>query len=280
MASSSEAAAASPYVNEGLPKKESIAPLELFKPLRFPTQPDILQGLMFSLAEDDTEKRVFVLVLTNNVEKHKIVEAYFKRHTPRNTKILLMQLGNASSGVGEQPYNGQGAYGAFNRVDHAMVTMILNKEVQAAVVYGAITTIIYVAIESFITRPGYSPPANGEQPRTVPIDYGYILMYNPATKVAKTGVSWGLSVPLAYYNEAQKYGIRDPKGQELIAEFGKGKTLSQEAQKDHGTVTVGEIMAANMEGVDKGNWHKSLTDGKVDRYTLIAGAMEKMEIPW
>ncbi|KAK4177753.1 hypothetical protein QBC36DRAFT_125592 [Triangularia setosa] len=280
MVSESTPATASPYVKEHLPKKSRILPLKLFDPPKLPEKGDFLPPLSFKLKQDSTEKRLLVIIPSSNKSKVKLLEAHFEKNLPPNTLLSLVSLTSVSSGVGEQPYNEAGIDGAYNRIDHALIATPLEPAVRQVMLLGGITTVIYAAIESFIARPGYPPPAPGEKPSTEPVDYAYILFYNPVARVVKTGVSQGVSVPEAYYDEAQTYGFSDPLGQRIIAKSGKGKTSPEEAQQNHGKVTVGEIMAANMKGLDKANWHKFLTGGKVCRYQLIEDALEKMEMPW
>ncbi|KAK0748325.1 hypothetical protein B0T21DRAFT_406852 [Apiosordaria backusii] len=267
MPSASTLRTVSSYRREYLPKKDALLPIKLFPPLQLPqiSPENLPPKLSFNLETDSTEKRVLLIIPTKNPSKTELLLAHFKENLPPNTELHHLAFAGASSGVGEQPYDQSGIIGAHNRIDHIVTCLPLIPDVVAEVVSHRITTIIVAAIESFIARPGYRPPPPGQEPSTEPIDYASIMFYNPVTRVVTTGVSTGASVPKEYYEEAQKYGFSDPYDDFMFAHLRKEKTLSKEALVRHGRVMVGEILAANIEGLDKADWHKFLTDGRVSR---------------
>ncbi|KAK4658984.1 hypothetical protein QC762_106290 [Podospora pseudocomata] len=272
------------YSKSYLPKRAQIPPLKVYPPPQLPEPHNELLPLSYELHQDNTpKKRVLLLIPTMNADKGQLMETQLRKRLPHNTEIYCLGFEGASSGVGEQPYNEAGMTGAFNRIDRGMILNRVSPQIIELVVKRRITTIIYAAIESFITRPGWPPARPGEGAIKEPVDYAYIVLYNPVTGVVKTGVSEGVEVPRAYFKEAQKYGFSDPVNEDLIKTFGgeKGqREVPEEAVGNHGKVTVGEIMAANIRDLDKRNWQKLLTNEKACRYRLIEDTLEKMDIPW
>ncbi|KAK0668339.1 hypothetical protein QBC41DRAFT_347312 [Cercophora samala] len=284
MASTSTPPKISNYSRKYLPKRKQIPLLKVYPPPQLPEPPhNQLEPFERELDKDDTQKRVLFLIPTKNRDKVEILTAQFKKRLPENTVMHYISFSGAPSGVGEQPYNEAGMIGAFNRIDHAVFITPAQAEISSFITEHRITTVIFAAIESFIARPGWPPVGPGKEATREPVDYAYILLYNPVTGAVKTGVSEGVEVPWAYYREAQEYGFGDPDNEELFRMFGEESGLTnmpEGAEMNHGKVTVGEIMAHNIRGLDKQNWQKLLTDEKACRYRLIEDALAKMEIPW
>jgi hypothetical protein len=116
------------------------------------------------------------------------------------------------------------------------------------------------AVENVISR-----SARREDGAVVPVDYGVVVFCRVSlvdgTWEWRVGVSGGVTVPVEYWREAERYGFED--GDE---------------RRQRGRVTVGEVLATNVPGLDKADWHLPLAGRS--RYDLLREAMERMEVPW
>lgn len=162
----------------------------------------------------------------------------------------------ASSEAGEQPYDDQGILGAYNRINNSLLELPDHLPTSGD---GEVGTVIVGAVENFIHR-SRDPVTN----RETAVDYGAVMLYNATSGELKMGVSAGTTVPTEYWKEAETYGFEDEDG-----------------ERKQGKVTVGEVLAAHFEGqLDKADWHKVLSVGKVSRYELLRDALEAVGVPW
>ena len=92
----------------------------------------------------------------------------------------------------------------------------------------------------------------------VPTDYGAVVVYNATKHEAVLGISKGVTVPPQYVEEARRFGYED--------------------HVNHGKVTVGQVLAANVEGLDKRDWQSILSG--TSRYQLLEEAAGQLSIPW
>jgi hypothetical protein len=136
-----------------------------------------------------------------------------------------------------------------------------------------IGSVLVGSVENYIARPGGAVWGHGgEEEGEKPVDYGVVVFARvgvnhdvaAATATAggwewMVGVSRGVTVPREYWRRAEEYGFDD-------------------AEKRHGKMTVGEVLAANVPGLDKADWHKVLAEKS--RYDLLKEAMGKVKIPW
>ena len=169
----------------------------------------------------------------------------------------------ADSGVGEQPYDTAGPRGAFNRVVGAVRKLCADDEFRAGLARRGVGTVLVASVENFMAREAV--PEDGGKVRAV--DYGAVvfcrisLVVEKAPWVWRVGASRGVTAPVEYWKAAEAFGFED-RGRE------------------HGKVTVGVLLAANIPGLDKADWHKLLAD--VSRYELLGEAMKARgaEVPW
>ncbi|KAK0622374.1 hypothetical protein B0T14DRAFT_426521 [Immersiella caudata] len=184
-----------------------------------------------------------VLIPTANRHKTRILTQAFERQKPHSVQLHVLVL-PAESNVGEQPYDEAGIEGARNRIENAL--QALDERVLAEKGVGRV---MVASIENFIQRPG----AAGEDP----VDYGLVMVYNATKRTVVWDVSRGVTVPRGYYEVARGFGTEGGI---------------------HGTVTVGEVIAANVEGVDRADWHVAVAG--VSRYELLEEAVYGIEMPW
>ena len=189
---------------------------------------------------------VLLVIPTENKGKRRMLEEAFRERAPENVAVHVITV-PVDSGVGEEPYNNAGAIGAYNRIGNAL-TRLGTSEYQNALTTKGIGTVIIASIESYIQIENIDRPA----------DYGIVVVHNATTCKTAVRVSSGVTVPLAYVNRARRFGYED--------------------NQNHGRVTVGQILAANVPGLDKGDWHAVLA--KCSRYDLLRDAIRQLEIPW
>ncbi|KAF2110371.1 hypothetical protein BDV96DRAFT_651016 [Lophiotrema nucula] len=92
----------------------------------------------------------------------------------------------------------------------------------------------------------------------VPTDNGIIIIHNATKNQTSSAVSEGVTGPPQYVERARELGYT--------------------GWVDHGSVTVGEVLEANIEGLDKRDWH-SILSGTL-RYELLEKAAGHIAIPW
>jgi len=187
-----------------------------------------------------------LVIPTENKGKRRILEEAFRERAPKNVVVHVITV-PVDSDVGEEPYNNAGAIGAHNRISNAL-TRLGTSEYQNALTTKGIGTIIVASIESYIQTENIDRPT----------DYGIVVLHNAMTCKTAVRVSSGVTVPLAYVNRARRFGYEDDQNQ--------------------GRVTVGQILAANVPGLDKGDWHAVLAERS--RYDLLRDTIRQMQIPW
>jgi len=189
---------------------------------------------------------VLLVIPTENKGKRRMLEEAFRERAPKNVVVHVITVPVASD-VGEEPYNNAGAIGAHNRIRNALARLGTS-EYQNALTTKGIGTVIVVSIESYIQTENIDHPT----------DYGIVVVHNATTCKTAARVSSGVTVPLAYVNRARRFGY--------------------EGDQNQGRVTVGQILAANVPGLDKGDWHAVLAERS--RYDLLRDAIRHMQIPW
>jgi non-canonical (house-cleaning) NTP pyrophosphatase len=192
-------------------------------------------------------KDILLVIPTANKHKTRILTETFERQKPRGVTLHVLVL-PAESNVGEQPYDEAGAEGARNRIQNSLQSLE-----ESVLAEKGIGTVIAASIENFIQRPSDGTGLN-------PVDYGLVMMYNATSRRSFSALSRGVTVPRAYYELARSLG---------------GEGLHDEI---YGRVTVGEVMAASVGGVDRANWHAVVAG--VSRYELLEEAMEGISVPW
>ncbi|EAQ93091.1 predicted protein [Chaetomium globosum CBS 148.51] len=225
--------------------------------------PSTLPTLTTTTTRPPNPNNVLLLIPTANASKTALLTAHLAATRPPHiTSLTHLQI-PADSGVGEQPYDGAGPRGAFNRVVGAVHA--LQRQAERGTygeVLSGVGTVVVGAVENFVRR----ERAAGEGGVLVPVDYGVVVFCRvslaPGEERARwewrVGVSKGVMVPREYWRAAEGFGFEDD-------------------ERMHGKVTVGEVLAANL-GVDKADWFLSLMG--VSRYDLLRDAMEEMEVPW
>ncbi|KAK3300570.1 uncharacterized protein B0H64DRAFT_18881 [Chaetomium fimeti] len=239
------------------PAPDAIALCTPHIPPSITTEPIIDVGLSLPNPND-----VLLIIPTANASKTALFTSHLAATRPSHiTSLTHLQI-PAESGVGEQPYDSAGPRGAFNRVLGAVSALQVDPAHREALLKVRPGTVIVGAVENFVRR------ERGADGVVVPVDYGVVVMCRmslasrePGPWEWRVGVSQGVTVPVEYWRAAEAFGFEDEAG-------------------THGKVTVGEVIEANVEGVDSGNWFESLTAARVSRYDLLRGAMEGMEVPW
>jgi len=190
---------------------------------------------------------VLLVIPTANKGKVKLLKEAFGNQSPTGAKVHSVVI-PFESGVGEQPYNKAGVLGAHNRISNALCHFDKpqNQDVFKKLTIG---TVMVAAIESYFQLDNARKP----------IDYGLVEIHNATTGETRACQSQGVIVSWEAVKRAQSFG------------FG--------ADRNHGMVTVGKVLAANTNPLlDHANWHERIA-GK-SRYTLIAEALQSLEIPW
>ncbi|KAK3382534.1 hypothetical protein B0T24DRAFT_601923 [Lasiosphaeria ovina] len=207
---------------------------------------------------------VLLVIPTANAHKTRMLVAGFaQQNEARGAAASGVQVHAhtvvASSGVGEQPYDDAGVQGARGRINNALRALAADAETtRALLAENRIGTVFVAAIENYIdTGAGADMTTTDANPR--PTDYAVVVVHNATTGQSAAGLSGGTTVPRRYFDYARRLGFDD-------------------AAAKHGKVTVGEVLAPNVPGIDKANWH-IVVAGK-SRYDLIAEAIERLQIPW
>ncbi|KAK4156192.1 hypothetical protein C8A00DRAFT_31002 [Chaetomidium leptoderma] len=205
---------------------------------------------------------VLIVIPTANQGKVTLLQTHLRHTAPAHINLLYpaLTISDASSEVGEQPYDGAGPRGAVNRVVNAARRLLFG-EYQGELV--GVGTVLVASVENFIFR-GDSGP----------VDYGVVVFCRiPLLDQKKgdddaweweTGVSRGVTVPVGFWKRGEGFGFEDDTGTTGVGE--------------HGKVSVGEVLADNVAGLDKADWHLELAGRS--RYGLLQEAMDKMVVPW
>ena len=237
--------------------------------------PNTLPHLTLPTNQQPDPNTVLLIIPTNNAFKTKLLTTHLSPPHTNTTTIPLTVP--ADSAVGEQPYDSAGPQGAFNRVVNAVRLLGADRLGTdgrwAAVRERGVGTVVVGAVENFIVRPGAAAAAGSGC--EVPVDYGVVvlcripLVYDGDSEVEgrplewewKVGVSKGVRVPVEYWRAAEeRWGFEDE-------------------EERFGRKTVGEVLAENVEGLDKANWHKDLAG--VSRYDLLEEVMGELDRkPW
>lgn len=188
---------------------------------------------------------VLLVIPTENKNKRRMLEEAFRERAPKNVVVHVITV-PVDSNVGEEPYNNAGAIGAHNRISNAL-TRLGTSEYQNVLTTKGIGTVIVASIESYIQTENIDRPT----------DYGIVVVHNATSCKTAARVSSGVTVPLAYVNRARRFGYED---------------------QNQGRVTVGQILAANVPGLNKGDWHAVLAGRS--RYDLLRDAIRQIQIPW
>lgn len=224
-----------------------------------PTQPDNLPTFL----PDDIPTfpphgpNILIVIPTANKQKTNLLTSFFNSHKPphvQDSEIHYICV-PAESGVGEQPYDDAGVEGARNRILNALRDLTRRELVLEE---KGIGTVMAASIENCIWTPQRLMREGKENPK--PVDYGVVMVVNARTGGKVVGFSEGVTVPGGYY------------------QFARQLEIEGEEERRYGKVTVGEVLAANVPGLDKADWHAVVAG--VSRYELLRRAMEGLEIPW
>jgi hypothetical protein len=189
---------------------------------------------------------VLLVIPTANESKRRLLKDTFTEKAPDGV-ILRTIIVPVDSEVGEQPYNEAGIIGAYNRINNALIRLD-TAEYDKTFRDKNIGTVIVASIESYIQVNGVDRPT----------DYGMVVVYNATTQQAAACSSWGVTVPHTFVDRARRFGF--------------------DGDPNHGRVTVGQILAAHIPGLDKADWQNVLAGHS--RYTLLKDAIKQLSIPW
>lgn len=189
---------------------------------------------------------VLLVIPTENKSKTNLLEEEFRERAINDVVVHTLAV-PVESGVGEQPYNEAGIIGAYNRISNAMLRLAA-VEYQEVFREKRIGKVIVASIENFIQTDNVDRPT----------DYGVVVMHNATTHQTTACLSRGVTVPPAYVNRARRFGF--------------------ERDQNQGRVTVGQILAANVPGLDKADWQAVLAGHS--RYDLLKEAIRQLQIPW
>lgn len=189
---------------------------------------------------------VLLVIPTENKPKVRLLQEAFRERAPNGVIVHKVTV-PVDSGVGEQPYNEVGIVGAHNRISNAL-NRLDTTEYQKIFKVKGIGTVILASVENYIQTDNTDRPT----------DYGVVVIHNATTQQTTACLSRGVTVPPAYVNRARRFGF--------------------EGDPNRGRVTVGQILAANVPGLDKADWHAVLAGHS--RYDLLKDAIRQMPIPW
>jgi non-canonical (house-cleaning) NTP pyrophosphatase len=189
---------------------------------------------------------VLLVIPTANEKKKAILEKSVIARAPPALNVHTIIV-PAESDVGEQPYNEAGLAGACNRILNAL-KKVEDMGSEGLIARYAIGTVIFASIENFIQTRDIERPA----------DFGIAIVYNATTGQTSACSSRGVTVPPEYVSRAQRFGT--------------------DGNDDHGNITVGQVLAARVPGLEKADWHAVLA-GK-SRYELLEEAVKGLSIPW
>jgi hypothetical protein len=191
-------------------------------------------------------KAVLLVIPTANKLKEKILLDGFREKVPNGVDLHTITV-PFDSGVGEQPYNEAGCLGAHNRITGALRALHARNH-QEVLGSKSIGTVIVASIESYIQTNHVARP----------VDYGVIVVRNATAEKTTACLSWGTTVDPAYVDRARRFGF--------------------DGDANFGRVTVGQVLAAHVPGLDKADWQVVL--GGQSRYKLLKDAIAELEIPW
>ncbi|RYP02537.1 hypothetical protein DL764_005781 [Monosporascus ibericus] len=191
-------------------------------------------------------KGVLLVIPTANKQKEALLRGAFGDRAPNGADLHVITV-PFDSGVGEQPYNEAGSLGAHNRITNALRALHAANYQEILRLRG-IGTVIVASIESYIQTDQV----------TRPTDYGIVMIRNATAEKTAACLSWGTTVDPAYVVRARRFGF--------------------DGDPNFGRVTVGQVLAAHVPGLDKADWQVVL--GGRSRYELLKEAIEKLEIPW
>jgi len=188
-----------------------------------------------------------LVVPTANASKTELLRSIVAKQTPADVTLHVITI-TFDSGVGEQPYNDAGVLGARNRIANALAHLAEpeNHEVLRAHNAG---TVLVASIENFIRLAGANRPT----------DHGVVMVHNATTGEMAATLSSGVTVPPEYVERARRFGCAP-------------------GRPDHGNVSVGQVLAANVPGLDKADWHVVLAGRS--RYEILREAAERLIVPW
>lgn len=189
---------------------------------------------------------VLLVIPTENEFKRRLLQETFRERAPNDVTIHAVTV-SVDSGVGEQPYNEAGIIGAHNRISNALLRLD-TPEYQEMFKEKGIRTVICASIESYFQTDNIDRPT----------DYGVVVIHNATTHQTSACTSEGVTAPPAYVNRARRFGF--------------------EGDQNRGRVTVGQILAAHVPGLDKANWQEVLANHS--RYDLLKDAVRQVSIPW
>jgi non-canonical (house-cleaning) NTP pyrophosphatase len=189
---------------------------------------------------------VLLVIPTDNESKRRLLQESFIERAPNDMIVHIVTV-PVNSGVGEQPYNEAGIIGAHNRISNALLRLD-TVEYEETFKVKRIGTVVVASIENYIQTDNIDRPA----------DYGIVVIHNATTQQTTACTSWGVTVPPAYINRARRFGF--------------------EGDPNRGRVTVGQILAAHVPGLDKADWQSVLSGHS--RYDLLRDAIRQVPIPW
>jgi non-canonical (house-cleaning) NTP pyrophosphatase len=190
-------------------------------------------------------KAVLLVIPTANQSKGKLLREGCEKKKPIGTLMHSITV-PFDSGVGEQPYNEAGVIGAHTRISNALHHLNA-PEYYEMLVSKSIGTVIVASIENYIQLDNVERPT----------DYGVVVIHNASTGETTAGMSLGVTVPPAYVNRARHFGF--------------------EGNPNYGRVTVGQILAAHVPGLDKADFHSVLAGRS--RYDLLSEAIGRLDMP-
>ena len=189
---------------------------------------------------------VLLVIPTANKSKGKLLGDGFQRQKPKGVVLHSISV-PFDSGVGEQPYNEAGSIGAHTRISNAS-RHLKTPKYQEMLISKGIGTVLVASVENFIQLDNVKRPA----------DYGIVVIHNASTGDTTAGLSWGVTVPPAYVDRARRFGF--------------------DGNPNYGRVTVGQILAAHVPGLDKADFHSVLVGRS--RYNLLNEVIDRLKIPW
>jgi len=189
---------------------------------------------------------VLLVIPTENDSKKRLLQEAFRERAPHGVTVHTVTM-SINSEVGEQPYNKAGIIGAHARISNALLRLDA-AEYQEIFKVKMIGTVIFASIESYIQTENVDRPT----------DYGVVVIHNATTQQTSTRISCGVTVPPAYVNRARRFGF--------------------EGDPNKGRVTVGQILAAHVPGLNKADWQSVLA--RHSRYDLLKDALSQVPIPW
>ncbi|OCK73628.1 hypothetical protein K432DRAFT_364633 [Lepidopterella palustris CBS 459.81] len=227
-------------VGEKVLYKQSVVPAPACSDFSFPSDdfpiPSIAHG-----------HNILLFVPTANQFKRKAIQSKIEaRLGPNQQSHLIIHQQNIDSGVGNQPYDENGARGAYTRIRNALSWLHENIQMLEEKKIG---TVVVGAIENYIQRPLDCGPA---------VDYGVVVLYNATARTTAGAVSRGVTVPKEFLEEAEAEGFDD-----------------ETDGRKSGKVTVGEVLERTF-GIDKADWQKVVCG--ISRYVLLQEALDSFEV--